>query len=78
MIAGLQNQQIAIRLGRAEQTVKLHRGRMMKKMGVRSVAEFVRLTASCLDTPVKADRPDHLFSTPPKSVSSEPINFPLI
>ena len=44
VIAGLLNKQIAAELGAAEKTVKIHRGRVMEKMGVTSVAELVRLT----------------------------------
>jgi FixJ family two-component response regulator len=40
---GLLNKQIAGELGIAEITVKLHRGRAFKKLGVRSVAALVRL-----------------------------------
>ena len=43
IIAGLLNKQIAAELGAAEKTVKVHRGRVMEKMGVASVAELVRL-----------------------------------
>ena len=43
IIAGLMNKQIAAELGAAEKTVKVHRGRVMEKMGVASVAELVRL-----------------------------------
>jgi FixJ family two-component response regulator len=39
----LLNKQIAAELGTAEKTVKIHRGRVMRKMGVTSVAELVRL-----------------------------------
>ena len=38
MIEGLLNKQIAAELGAAEKTVKIHRGRVMEKMGVTSVA----------------------------------------
>jgi FixJ family two-component response regulator len=41
--AGLLNKQIAARLGTAEITVKIQRGRIMKKMGVRSLADLVRM-----------------------------------
>lgn len=41
--AGLMNKQIAAELGLAEGTVKLHRGNLMRKMNVRSVAELVRM-----------------------------------
>jgi FixJ family two-component response regulator len=41
--AGLLNKVIADRLGAAETTVKIHRGRMMEKMGAASVADLVRM-----------------------------------
>jgi len=44
VVAGLLNKQIAYELGIAEDTVKIHRGRMMSKMDVVSVADLVRLT----------------------------------
>ena len=44
VIAGMLNKQIAYELEIAEDTVKIHRGRMMRKMKVESVAELVRLT----------------------------------
>jgi FixJ family two-component response regulator len=40
--AGLMNKQIAAELGIAEITVKIHRGRVMKKMGARSLADLLR------------------------------------
>jgi len=43
VIAGMLNKQIAGTLGIAEKTVKVHRGRMMAKVGVPSVAELARL-----------------------------------
>jgi RNA polymerase sigma factor (sigma-70 family) len=43
VIAGMLNKQIAGELGTAEKTVKVHRGRVMEKLGVTSVAELVRL-----------------------------------
>lgn len=43
VISGRLNKQIAGELDIAEQTVKIHRGRIMKKLGVDSVAELVRL-----------------------------------
>lgn len=43
VVAGRLNKQIADRLGAAEKTIKVHRGRLMKKMGVRSVAELATL-----------------------------------
>jgi FixJ family two-component response regulator len=46
VIAGRLNKQIAADLGTVEKTIKVHRGRMMQKMGVHSVAELVRMAQS--------------------------------
>ena len=43
VVAGRLNKQIAGDLGIAEKTVKVHRGRVMEKMGASSVAELVRM-----------------------------------
>jgi FixJ family two-component response regulator len=40
--SGLLNKQIAAELGLAEITVKIHRGRIMKKMAARSLADLLR------------------------------------
>ncbi len=40
--AGLMNKQVAAELGLSEITVKIHRGHIMRKMGVRSLADLVR------------------------------------
>jgi FixJ family two-component response regulator len=40
---GLLNKQVAAELGAAEKTIKCHRGRVMEKLEVGSVAELVRL-----------------------------------
>ena len=50
---GLLNKQIAARLGIAEKTVKHHRGQAMRKLGVRSVPELVRIVDGL--RPVHAD-----------------------
>ncbi|ABC94437.1 probable two-component response regulator protein (plasmid) [Rhizobium etli CFN 42] len=42
VVRGLMNKQIAFELGISEVTVKLHRGNVMRKMEVRSVADLVR------------------------------------
>jgi two-component system, LuxR family, response regulator FixJ len=44
VIIGLLNKQIAAELKTAEKTVKVHRGRVMQKLGLTSVPELVRLT----------------------------------
>jgi len=43
VISGMLNKQIALKLGIAEQTVKIHRGRIMEKLCAESVADLVRL-----------------------------------
>lgn len=47
--SGRLNKQIAHHLGAAEKTIKVHRGRVMHKMGVRSVAELVTLLSRLED-----------------------------
>jgi len=42
VLAGLLNKQIADEMHLSEITIKLHRGQVMRKMGVRSVVELVR------------------------------------
>jgi FixJ family two-component response regulator len=44
VVSGKLNKQIAAELGASEKTIKVHRGRVMQKMQVGSVAELVRLT----------------------------------
>lgn len=46
LLTGLLNKQVGAELGMAEKTVKLHRGRIMRKIGVVSVAELVRVAAN--------------------------------
>ena len=43
VIAGKLNKQIAADLGTGEQNIKIDRGRLMRKLGLRSVAELVRV-----------------------------------
>ena len=43
VIAGKLNKQIAFDLGTGEQNIKIHRGRVMHKMGIESVADLVRI-----------------------------------
>jgi len=44
LIAGLLNKQIAYKLNITERTVKAHRKQIMDKMGIKSMAELVRMT----------------------------------
>ena len=43
VVTGQLNKQVARDLGAAEKTIRIHRGRMMKKMGAGSLAELVRM-----------------------------------
>jgi FixJ family two-component response regulator len=43
VVAGRLNKQIAGDLGTVEKTIKVHRGRMMEKLGVRNVVALVRM-----------------------------------
>src|SRR5215470_2061541 len=45
---GLLNKQIASVMGVGEKTIKVHRGRLFKKMGVRTLAELIRMTVDYL------------------------------
>lgn len=53
VVSGLLNKQIAVELGISEITVKAHRGRVMRKMQVASLADLVRV-ASALDVALVA------------------------
>ena len=43
VVSGKLNKQTAAELGTVEQTIKVHRGRVMEKLNVESVAELVRI-----------------------------------
>ena len=51
---GKLNKQIAAELGICEKTVKVHRGRVMRKMEVESVAELVRIVVKLGPLPAQA------------------------
>ncbi len=51
--AGKLNKQVGGELGMAEKTVKVHRGRVMQKLGITSVAELVRLMEKAEVPPVR-------------------------
>ena len=51
VITGMLNKQVAAELGVEEKTVKVHRGRVMQKLGVNSVAELVRLVEKAMVPP---------------------------
>lgn len=51
VIRGMLNKQIAGELGTAEKTVKVHRGRMMRKLRVTSVIDLVHLVEGAIIVP---------------------------
>ncbi len=53
---GLMNKQIAFQLGISEITVKIHRGRVTRKMGARSFADLVRMAEALGTTSHKTTR----------------------
>jgi FixJ family two-component response regulator len=54
VISGLLNKQIAGKLSISEETVKIHRGRVMRKLGIVSITELVRLCEKVGISPVKS------------------------
>jgi FixJ family two-component response regulator len=63
IVRGLLNKQIATEMNVVEQTVKVHRARVMQKLEVASVADLVRLAERCADLGVgivhAGDTPAH-------------------
>jgi len=55
---GMLNKQIAGELGTAEKTVKVHRGRVMQKLGVTSVADLVRISQRAGVSPARKPASD--------------------
>lgn len=54
VLLGLLNKQIAAELETAEKTIKVHRGRVMQKLGVTSVADLVRFSQNAGVSPAGA------------------------
>ena len=53
VVSGKLNKQIAFDLGTSERTIKAHRGRIMEKLAIRSVAELVRIAQSLGIQPIR-------------------------
>jgi FixJ family two-component response regulator len=53
VITGMLNKQIAAEMDISEETVKIHRGRVMQKLGIVSVAELVRICEKAGITPAE-------------------------
>jgi len=58
VITGMLNKQIGGELGTAEKTVKVHRGRVMQKLGVTSVADLVRISQRAGVSPARKPASD--------------------
>jgi FixJ family two-component response regulator len=54
VVTGMLNKQIAGELGTAEKTIKVHRGRVMKKLDIVSVADLVRLVEIAQIAPLRS------------------------
>ncbi|SDR14621.1 Two-component response regulator, FixJ family, consists of REC and HTH domains [Rhizobiales bacterium GAS113] len=57
---GLLNKQIAGEIGITENTVKVHRGNVTRKMGAKSLAELVRMADTLGIRRARSRRPNHL------------------
>jgi FixJ family two-component response regulator len=55
VVTGMLNKQIAFKLGTVEKTIKVHRARVMDKMGMDSLAELVRI-AEKINIPPKKNQ----------------------
>ena len=59
VVTGLINKNIAQKLGTSEKTIKVHRGRVMEKMGAKTLVDLVhfarKLTADTPKTPALLD-----------------------
>jgi RNA polymerase sigma factor (sigma-70 family) len=56
VITGMMNKQIASEMGISEETVKIHRGRVIQKLEVDSVARLVRICEKVGIAPAEPDR----------------------
>ncbi len=72
VISGMLNKQIAFELGISEETVKIHRGRVMQKLEIVSVAELVRL---CEKAGIAPAEPRQLPRHQPASTGTFPLLF---
>jgi FixJ family two-component response regulator len=75
-VSGLMNKQIAAEIGVSEVTVKIHRGRAMRKMSARTFADLVKMAIE-LDRAAQNDRsnlspaPRHVTrAAPPPSIAA--------
>ncbi|MGG1947250.1 response regulator [Trinickia sp. NRRL B-1857] len=74
-VSGLMNKQIAGEIGISEVTVKVHRGRVMRKMSARTFADLVKMSID-IDRTARHDRassapaPRYLIDAAPQSMAT--------
>jgi len=73
IVSGQLNKQIAADLGTVEKTIKVHRARVMEKMGVGSLAELVRLT---MKIGLNENERDELSEEMESSMSNDSVGKP--
>ncbi len=64
VVRGRLNKQIAADLGTVEKTIKVHRGRIMRKMGARSLAELIQLSSAAGVGPKLVQKAAHAWHPP--------------
>jgi FixJ family two-component response regulator len=72
VIKGMLNKQIAVDLGIAEKTIKIHRGRMMRKAGVVCVPDLVRLAIAAGQAPYAVSNKNGVMREPSFTTSPKP------
>jgi len=65
VVRGRLNKQTAAELGTVEKTIKVHRARVIEKMGVESLAELVRMAENWACFPLRPDRGRRFRRLPP-------------
>jgi FixJ family two-component response regulator len=77
VVAGRLNKQIAADLGTVEKTIKVHRARVMEKMGAASLADLVRLTVQIRLGPAGSGSADSSRASCRSSQPDDAVGEPL-
>jgi FixJ family two-component response regulator len=73
VLSGLLNKQVGAELGISEITVKAHRGRVMQKMGAKSVVDLVKMAAKLRSERAIAGAAKLRAAPPAASIASSPF-----